>query len=206
MSSGTLGRSDAQELLVDSNLIPRGFLYIAHSSIDIVIEFLLFHLFHGPPIMDNEKLVAICRHELRLEEDHDIARLIQEIKRLQDDSSDTYARLTKKHRVNAREILSGYMLAWEYVEDLDGSRLWSRELCPDALLWPKDKKKYCMMASFQGNKLTHARILAGVEKLFNEFQNYWIIDRQKRKSWPTPKNHKEAVGHMSVTKLCVSNT
>lgn len=92
--------------------------------------------------MDCEKLVAICRHELRLEEEHDIARLIQEVKRLQDDSSDTYARLTKKHRIKAREILSGYMLAWEYVEDLDGLRLWSGKTCrPDALFWPEDKKK-----------------------------------------------------------------
>ena len=102
--------------------------------------------------MDNKKLLAICRHELRLEEDHDIARLIHEVKRLQDDSSDTYARLTKEHRVKAREILSGYMLAWEYVEDLDGARLWNGELCrPDALRLPEDKKKYCMMASFQVN-------------------------------------------------------
>lgn len=93
--------------------------------------------------MDNEKLVAICRHELRLEEDHDVARLIKEVKMLQDDSSDTYARLTKEHRIKAREILSGYMLAWEYVEDLDGSRLWNGKMCrPDALFWPKDKKEY----------------------------------------------------------------
>lgn len=157
--------------------------------------------------MDNEKLVAICRHELRLEEDHDIARLIQEVKRLQDDSSDTYARLTKQHRVKAREILSGYMLAWEYVEDLDGSRLWHGKMCrPGALLWPEDKKKYCTITSFQVNKLTYARILAGVEKLFNEFQDYWIIDRQKRKPRPTPKDHKEAVGRMPVPNLCVSDT
>lgn len=46
--------------------------------------------------------------------------------------------------------------------------------------------------------LTCARILAGVEKIFNEFQDYWIIDRQKRKLGPTLKNYKEAVGHMPV--------
>lgn len=61
--------------------------------------------------MHDEKLVAICRHELRLEEDNDIARLIKEVKIIQEDSSDIYARLTKKRRVNAREIMSGYMLA-----------------------------------------------------------------------------------------------
>lgn len=71
--------------------------------------------------MDDQKLVAICRHDLRLEEDYDIARLSREVKIVQEDSSDTYARLTRKHRIKAREILSGYMLAWEYVEDLDGS-------------------------------------------------------------------------------------
>lgn len=149
--------------------------------------------------MDNKKLVAICRHELRLEKEHDIARLIQEVKRLQADSSDTYARLTKKHRINAREILSGYMLAWEYVEDLDGLRLWSGKTCrPDALFWPEDKKKYCTTRSFQVNMLTYARILAGVEQLFNEFQDYGIIDRQKRKLGPILENSKEVVGHMPV--------
>ena len=100
--------------------------------------------------MDLEKLVAICMHDLRLKEEHDIARLIHEVKRLQDDSSDTYARLPKKHRINAREILSGYMLAWEYVEDLDGLRLWSGKTGrPDALFWPEDKKKYCTTRSLQ---------------------------------------------------------
>lgn len=109
--------------------------------------------------MDYERLVAICRHELRLVEDCDIARLIREVKMIQDDSSDTYTRLTKEHRIKAREILSGYMLTWEYVEGLDGpgygQRFWKEKVSsPDALMWPKDKKKWCTMTSFYLNMLT----------------------------------------------------
>lgn len=33
---------------------------------------------------------------------------------------DVYAKLPKRRRINAREILAGYMLAWEYVETFDG--------------------------------------------------------------------------------------
>lgn len=109
--------------------------------------------------MTNERLVAICRHELGLEEVYDITRLVREVKIVQEDSSDTYAKLTKKHRINAREILSGYMLAWEYVEGLDGSgpgqRLWKGTMSgSNALIWPKDKKKWCAMTKLQLSMLT----------------------------------------------------
>ena len=62
--------------------------------------------------MSNERLVYFCRHDLRLEEVYDITRLIREVKIVQEHSSDTYAKLSKEHRANARMILSGYMLAW----------------------------------------------------------------------------------------------
>ena len=96
--------------------------------------------------MDNKELVVICKHELRLEEDCDIIRLIREVKIVQEDSSDTYARLIKKHRIKARETMSGYMLAWYYVEDLDGSgpgqRFWKGKASgPDSLNWPEDEKE-----------------------------------------------------------------
>lgn len=146
------------------------------------------------------KLVAICRHELRLQEEYDITRLTREVKIVQDDSSETYAGLTKQQRIKAREIMSGYMLAWEYLEGLDGSgpgqRLWKEKMSrPDALIWPEDKKKWCPMKSPLHNMLIYARILAGVEKMFNELQDYSIIDRQKRKSRPIPAAYHEAVSN-----------
>lgn len=49
------------------------------------------------------------------------------------------------------------------------------------------------MTSFQLNILIYARILAGVEKMFNDLQDYAIIDRQKRKSRPPPEIDKKAV-------------
>lgn len=49
------------------------------------------------------------------------------------------------------------------------------------------------MTSFQLNILIYARILAGVEKMFNDLQDYAIIDRQKRKSRPIPEIDKKAV-------------
>ena len=155
--------------------------------------------------MDTKKLVEICRHELRLDEDCDIARLITEVKIVQNDSSDHYARLTKKRRVTAREIMSGYMLAWEYVEDMDGQRFWKKKFRPDTLIWPDDKKKWCAITSFKLNLLIYARILAGVEKMFNELQDYSTIDRQKRKSSSTLKIYKEAVSHTSISKLSSSD-
>lgn len=106
--------------------------------------------------MDNERLVGICRHDLLLNEDHVIARLIREVMIVQADASDTYALLTKEHRKNAREILSGYMLAWEYVEDEEdyGKRFWKGKTSrPNALSWPKDKKKWRAMMSFHLNTL-----------------------------------------------------
>ena len=86
-----------------------------------------------------ERLVEICMHELRPEEGYDVNRQITEIKIVQEDSSDTYSRLTKKQRTNAWETLSGYMSAWEYVEDLDGlglgQRLWNGKVSrPNALI------------------------------------------------------------------------
>lgn len=156
--------------------------------------------------MDNEKLVAICRHDLLLVEDHDIARLIKEVKIVQEDSSDTYTRLTREHRKNAREILSGYMLAWEYVEDAGyGQRFWRGKTSRhNALIWPEDKKKWCAMMSFQLHMLICTRILAGVEKMFNELQDYSIIDRQKTKS--RSKVYKEAVSHTLMSNVSTSDT
>ena len=138
--------------------------------------------------MDDRKLAAICRHELLLVDDKVVARLIREVRKLQDDSNDIYAMLLKDQRINAREIMSGIMLAWTYVvctfsdykllyleqevlrspfglshssdfcleevltrkssqEGLDdlgpGQRFfWQGKVShPDALIWPKDKKK-----------------------------------------------------------------
>lgn len=156
--------------------------------------------------MDLKKLVAICRHELRLDEDCDIARLITEVKVAQGDASDHYATLTKERRVPARETMSGYMLAWEYVEDMDGQRFWKKKFRPDTLIWPEDKQKWCAITSFKLNLLIYARILAGVEKMFNELQDYSTIDRQKRKSRPTPKIYKEAVSHTSISNVSRSDT
>lgn len=65
--------------------------------------------------MDDRKLAAICRHELLLVDDKVVARLIREVRKLQDDSNDIYAMLIKDQRINAREIMSGIMLAWTYV-------------------------------------------------------------------------------------------
>ena len=62
--------------------------------------------------MTDTTLVSICRHDLRLEDLYDIARLIGDVKIIQEDSSDIYAKLTGKDRVNAREILSADMLSW----------------------------------------------------------------------------------------------
>ena len=97
-----------------------------------------------------ERLVEICMHELRLEEVYDIKRLITKVKIVLEDSNDTYRKLTKKHRINARETLSGYMLAWDYVEDLDGSglgqRLWNGKVSrPNTLIWPEERKKWGAM-------------------------------------------------------------
>lgn len=76
---------------------------------------------------------------------------------------------------------------------------------PDALIWPEDKETWCAMTSFQLNMLIYARILAGVEKMFNELQDYSIIDRQKRKSRPVPKIYEEAVSHTSMSKFSTSD-
>ena len=151
--------------------------------------------------MDYEKLVAYCRHELKLVEHCDIAQLIKELSMVQTDASDTYAKLTNDERVNAREILSAYMLGWDYVEGLDapryGQRFWKRELPgPDALIWPKDKEKWCSITSFQLNVLIYARILRGVEKILIDLQDYSTIDQQKRKKRPTLKINQEEVGHV----------
>ena len=130
---------------------------------------------------------------------------------MQDDSSDTYSKLTKKHRVKAREILSGFMLAWEYLEDLDGSgpgqRFWKGKASrPDGLIWPENKKKWSAMISIKLNMLTYARIVAGVEKIFIELQDYSIIDQQKEKSRLTSKMYKQAVSHTSRRNISKSNT
>lgn len=161
--------------------------------------------------MDVEKLVSICRHELRLGEDNDIARLIREVKIIQGHSSGIYTRLSKKHRTNAWEILSGYMLTWKYVEDLDGlgsgQRFWKGETSRlDALIWPKDKKKWSTMTCIQLNILIYTRILVGVAKIFNELQDYSMIDRQKRQSRPTPRNYQEAVSHTMMSSVFTSDT
>ncbi len=65
------------------------------------------------------------------------------------------------------------MLASEYVEHLDGSgygqRLWKRKTSrSNSLIWPEDKPKWFAMTSLQLNVPIHARVLAGVEKMFNE--------------------------------------
>ena len=60
---------------------------------------------------------------------------------------------------------------------------------------------------FQIHSLIRARILAGVEKMFNGLQDYAIIDRRKRKPWPrTPRMYKDAVSHTSVSSFTTSNT
>ena len=61
--------------------------------------------------MINERLLAICRHDLRLEEVYD--RYHSTDQRGQNHSVGFERHLRQahqKHRVNAREILSGYML------------------------------------------------------------------------------------------------
>lgn len=67
--------------------------------------------------MEDEKLVAICYNWWKTPT---LLRLIREVVG-QDESSDHYAKLNKTKRITARELLFGYMLAWKYVEDLDGS-------------------------------------------------------------------------------------
>ena len=53
---------------------------IAPSKIEALIKSFTDASFSSKlPIMNDEKLVAICRHELRLKEDKDIARLIREV-------------------------------------------------------------------------------------------------------------------------------
>lgn len=140
--------------------------------------------------MEYEKLVVYCRHELKLVTHCDIAQLIKELSMVQADANDTYTKLTNDKRVNAREILSAYMLAWDYTEGLDGpgygQRFWKRELAgPDALIWPKDREKWGSITSFQLNVLIYARILLGVEQILIDLQDYSTIDRQKRKKMPT---------------------
>ena len=151
-----------------------------------------------------ETLAAICRHELRLEEVYDITRLIREVKIVQETSNDSYAKLTKKQKINAREILSGYMLAWEYVEDLDGSgigqRFWKGEISrPNTLSWPKNKKEWCAITEFQLRLLIYVRILAGVEKMFLELQDYSEIDRQEKNSRSKPVTYREEVSQTSMS-------
>ena len=97
--------------------------------------------------MTDEKLVAICRHELLLEEGDDINQLIREVKMVQTDSHHIYNKAEKKKRFKAREIMSGYQLAWEYVEGVDddpgpGQRFWKgKKFRPGALTWPEHWKK-----------------------------------------------------------------
>ncbi|KAM0804943.1 hypothetical protein BDR22DRAFT_474766 [Usnea florida] len=130
--------------------------------------------------MEYEKLVAYCSHELKLVTQCDIAQLIKELRMVQADANDTYTKLTNDKRVNAREIMSAYMLAWDYIEGVDGpgygQRFWKRELAsPDVLIWPKDQK----------------RILRGVEQILIDLQDYSTIDRQKRKKKPTLSTDQE---------------
>lgn len=54
--------------------------------------------------------------------------------------------------------------------------------------------------------LIYARILAGVEKMFNELQDYSKIDQQKSKSQPNPKLCKEAVSHTSMGNVFMFDT
>ena len=152
--------------------------------------------------MEYEKLVAYCSHELKLVTHCDIAQLIKELRMVQADASDTYTKLTNDKRVNAREILSAYMLAWDYIEGVDGpgfgQRFWKRGLAsPDVLIWPKDQKRWRSITSFQLNVLIYDRILRGVEQLFIDLQDYSTIDRQKRKKSPTLRTDQEEVGHVS---------
>ena len=151
--------------------------------------------------MEYEKLVAYCRHELKLVTNCEVAQLIKELRMVQADASDTYTKLTDDKRVNAREILSAYMLAWDYVEGLDGpgygQRFWKRELAgPDALIWPKDQEKWRSMTNFQLNVLMDTRILRSVEQILIDLQDYSTIDRQKRKKKPTLRIDQEEVGHV----------
>lgn len=212
MGFGKQGRSDAQKRLSTPIQSQEASFLIALSRLEIVIRTSYsFIFFPQLPIMDHEKLVSICRHELRLGEDSEVARLIREVKIVQCYSNDIFARLTKKHRIKAWEIMSGYMLAWKYVEDLDGlgsgQRFWKGKTSrPDALIWPEDKKKWSMMTCIQLTILIYARILAGVEKLFIELQDYSMIARQKNKSRPTPKIGKEAVGHATMSSVSASDT
>ena len=125
---------------------------------------------------------------------------------VQADASDTYTKLTNDKKVNAREILSAYMLAWDYIEGLDGpgygQRFWKRELAgPDALIWPKDWEKWCSITSFQLDVLMHARILRGVEQILIDLQDYSTIDRQKRKKMLKHRIDQEKVGYVP---LCTS--
>ena len=196
------GRRDAQRLLVGSGLAPRGFLTC---QVEYLRHFVFIHSFVSflrPLNMEYEKLVAYCRHELKLVAYCDIAQLIKELRMVQADASDTYTTLTNDKRVNAREILSAYMLAWDYIEGLDGpgygQRFWKRELAgPNALIWPKDQEKWRSMTSFQLNVLIYARILRGVEQILIDLQDYSTIDRQKREKMPTLKIDQEEVGHVA---------
>ena len=151
--------------------------------------------------MEYEKLVAYCRHKLKLVTHCDIAQLIKELRIVQADANDTYTKLTNDKRLNAREILSAYMLAWDYVEGLDGpgygQRFWKRELAgPDALIWPKDQEKWYSQTIFQLNVLIYARIIRGVEQILIDLQDYSTIDRQKEKKMPTLRIDQEEVGHV----------
>ena len=97
------------------------------------------------------------------------------------------------------------------MEDLDGSgpgqRFWKGEKSrPNALVWPIDKKRYCAMTSFSLAMLTHARILAGVERMFNELQDYSVSDRKRGKSRPTPKIYQETVCQRRTSNVSRSDT